>query len=340
MALSPILLIGGTGIVGRQTAALLRAAHPDVPLLIGGRNMARAQEAARETGNAEAVTIDLAAADLGLGKRSISAVAIYFTDTTTAAIRFAQARRVPYISISPAMYEAGPEIAAYMHAPEASPIVLGTEWLVGATTIPTLEWARAFSQLDTIRIGAVLDERDEGGPASQDDLYRQTRAITAVQNRRDGLWAWRTGDARQSKFRMIDGTMIQGNALTVHDVYGLATETKANNVEFNLAVRPSAERGQSTQMPAEIIVELSGTDCSGDPLRSRNAVTHPQGQMPLTGLGVALLLERLTGLDGNPATKPGLYFPYQILNASTYFDRLRKVGGELMTLPPDSNTNS
>ena len=33
----PILLIGGSGVVGRSTARSLRATHPEAPLLIGGR---------------------------------------------------------------------------------------------------------------------------------------------------------------------------------------------------------------------------------------------------------------------------------------------------------------
>jgi len=37
MSPHPILLIGGSGVIGRSTARQLRAAYPDVPLLIGGR---------------------------------------------------------------------------------------------------------------------------------------------------------------------------------------------------------------------------------------------------------------------------------------------------------------
>lgn len=54
--------------------------------------------------------------------------------------------------------------------------------------------------------------------------------------------------------------------------------------------------------------------------------------MPLTGLGVALVLERLTGLDGNPPTPAGLYFPYQLLDPTTYFARLKQIGGSVLKL--------
>ena len=52
---APILLIGGSGVVGRRTARLLRDANPDAKLLIGGRDLARAQQVAAEIGSAEGV---------------------------------------------------------------------------------------------------------------------------------------------------------------------------------------------------------------------------------------------------------------------------------------------
>ncbi|MDH4574080.1 NAD(P)-dependent oxidoreductase [Salinicola acroporae] len=334
MTPDPILLVGGAGIVGRQTAKYLRHSYPDVPLLIGGRDLDKAQRMAREIGHAEAVTVDLAAADLGLGKRPISAVAIYFTDTSSAALAFAQARKVPYLSISPALYETGPEIAAYMHAPDAAPVVLGTEWLVGATTIPTLEFAKAFSRVDSIRLGALLDIQDEGGPAAFDDLERQTQAIPAVQVRRKGAWIWRTGDDLKTTFLAADGIEMEASALSPHDVVALATATGAPNVEFNLAIGVSSSRRRGEPMSTEILVELAGRDHDGQSLCTRHAVIHPEGQMPLTGLGVALVLERLLGLDGGPATPPGLYFPYQLLDSHRYFDRFQQAGGEISTLAP------
>ncbi|WP_136069089.1 NAD(P)-dependent oxidoreductase [Modicisalibacter radicis] len=332
MLQDPILLLGGSGIVGRWTARFLRTAHPQAPLLIGGRDLARAEQVAAEIGNAEGVKIDLTAADLGLGERPVGAVAIFFTDTTTAALRFAQTRGVPYLSISPAIHEVGPEVAAYMHKPDVAPVVLGTEWLVGATTIPTLEFAKSFRRVATIRLGAVLGERDETGPAGFDDLERQTRTVPAIQARRNDLWVWRHGDDLEAELQTIDGTTLTAMALSPHDVVALATETSASNVEFNLAIREDSKHAGGEPMSTEILIEIRGIDLDGQPLTTRHAVVHPQGQMPLTGLGVALVLERLTGLDGKPATPPGLYFPCQLLDSRYYFDRFQQAGGEILQL--------
>ena len=154
----PILLIGGSGVIGGWTARFLREAHPDVPLLIGGRDLAKNREAAAAVGYAEGVVIDLTTGDLGLGVRAVSAVAIFLKDDTVAGLRFAQARGVPHISISSGIHEIGPEVASYIHQPHAAPIVLGAEWLVGATTVPTLEFAKAFGHVHDIAIGALVDD--------------------------------------------------------------------------------------------------------------------------------------------------------------------------------------
>jgi hypothetical protein len=85
-------------------------------------------------------------------------------------------------------------------------------------------------------------------------------------------------------------------------------------------------------MSTEIIIDLAGEDHTGQPLRTRHAIIHPEGQFPLTGLGVAMVLERLLGLNGERAPPPGLYFPYQLLEPAAYFSRLEQIGGRVLTL--------
>ncbi len=332
MSTDPILLVGGSGVVGRKTARFLRDAHPDAPLLVGGRDLARAEEAAAEIGGAEGVALDLAADDLGLGGRPVSAVAVLPKDDRIAGLRFAQARGVPHVSISGGIDEIGPEVAAYVHEPDAAPVVLGAEWLVGATTVPTLEFAKAFGRVHDIAIGALLDEQDTGGPTTAVDLEHLRKTTSAALTRRDGAYLWRVGDDAKAGFRAADGTEMEAFAFTPYDVVGLATATGAPNVRFDLAIGVSSTRRRGEPMSTEIVIELAGEDRAGRPLRTRHAVVHPDGQMPLTGLGVAMVLERLVGLDGDPATPPGLYFPYQLLEPAAYLARLEQIGGAVLNL--------
>ncbi|MFB4373725.1 NAD(P)-dependent oxidoreductase [Agrobacterium sp. CR_3] len=329
----PVLFIGGAGEVGRWASRFLREFHPYVPILIGGRNEERTRRAAAAVVGASAVVVDLAASDLGLGDLRPSAVATLFSDGSGAALLWAQRRQVGHISISPAVGELGIEVASFMHRPLAAPVVLGTEWLVGATSVPSLLFAQEFRCLENVRIEAVLDEEDVFGPAANADLERQIYAGAMALIRKDGAWRWLSGDDTASKVRAVDGTELDANASSPNDVLLLANATGARNVRFDLAVGMSSSRREGGGVSTEIIINLRGQDHVGSPLSKRYAIVHPAGQMPLTGLGVALVLERLAGLATESA-RPGLYFPAQLIEHSTYLDRLRGSGGKVLELEP------
>jgi hypothetical protein len=334
MSVNPILLMGGTGAIGRLTAKTLRATYPDLPLLIGGRDLARARQAADAIGGAEGVVIDPAAEDLGLGERRPSAVAVFYSDDRLAGLRFAQARGLPHLGISSGIFEIAPEVAAFMHRPQAAPIVLGYEWLVGATTIPTLDIARTFGKVRDIVIGALVDEEDGGGPAVAEDFQRLSRILPAALTRRDSAYVWRSDDDANARFRAIDGTEMAASGFSSIDVVGLATETDAANVAFNLAKGITSSRRRGGPKSTEIIIELRGEDPAGRTRRTRHAVFHPEGAAPLTAMGVAMILARLTGIDGGPPTPAGLYFPFQVLDSAAYLARLQAAGGGVLSLEP------
>lgn len=54
----PIFFVGGSGVFDRHAAGNLRAACQEVPLLIGGRYLARAQTIAEGGGAADGVTLE------------------------------------------------------------------------------------------------------------------------------------------------------------------------------------------------------------------------------------------------------------------------------------------
>ena len=332
MSPGPILLMGGSGAIGRQTVRSLRAAHPDLPLLIGGRDLAKAEKAAAGIGGAKGVALDPAADDLGLGGRPVAAVAVFYMDHALAGLRFAHSRGLPHLGISTGVFEIAPEIATFMHRPGAAPMVLGYEWLVGATTVPTLELAKAFGRIDEIAIGALVDEQDTGGPTVAADFEHLNRMLPAALTRRGGAYVWREGDDAKTRFRAVDGTEVEATGFSQIDVVGLAAATGAPNVRFDLATGVSSTRRRGGPKSTEIIIELAGTDHDGRPLRTRHAVVHPGGAAPLTGIGVAMILERLLGLDGRPPTPAGLYFPYQMLDAADYLPRLERDGGRVLKL--------
>lgn len=329
---TPILLMGGTGAIGRLSARALRAVHPDAPLLIGGRDAVKSAQAASELGNAEGVVIDPRLDDLGLGDRPVAAVATFYADDRLAGLRYAQCRGRPHLGISSGIYEIAPEVAAYMQAPNAAAIMLGYEWLVGAATIATFACAKAFARLHAITIGALVDEQDGGGPAVAEDFERLSRMMPAALTRRDGRYIWRGKDDAKAEFRAIDGATMQGAGFSSIDVAGLSAATGAPNVQFNIATGISSSRRRGEPKSTEIIIELAGKGHDGLALRTRHAVVHPRGAAHLTALGVSMILERLAGLDGNAPTPAGLYFPFQVLDHGTYLSRLRAEGGRIVSL--------
>ena len=126
---------------------------------------------------------------------------------------------------------------------------------------------------------------------------------------------------------------MSASALSINDVVGLAAATGAPNVRLDLATGTSSSRRRGEPLSTEILIELAGEDRAGNALRTRHAVIHPSaGQMPLTGLGLALVLERLVGLDGGRPTPPGLYFPHQLLAPDRYLPRLERAGAKLLEL--------
>lgn len=334
MTSDPILLMGGSGSIGRLSARSLRARYPSLPLLIAGRDEEKASDFAKELGNAEAVVLKLEEPDLGLGTSPIGAVAVFYSDDRLAGLTFANNRSLPHLSISSGIFEIAPEVAVYMHRPDAGAVVLGYEWLVGATTVSVIELAKAFDRLDDIRMNALVDEEDKGGPAVKEDFERLGRLLPAALTRRGNVFVWREGEGASASFHAIDGTSITASGFSSIDVAGLAAATGARNVEFNIATATPSSRREGRGLSTEIIIGLSGFDHRGQKLATRHAVFHPGGAAPLTAIGVSMIIERLTGLDGRPPASPGLYFPYQLIDAATYFLRLEEEGGGLKALPP------
>ena len=164
--------------------------------------------------------IDPRADNLELGDRRVAAVAVFYANERLAGLRFAQGLGVPHLSISSGIYEIAPEVATYMHSPGAAAIVLGYEWLVGATIVAAFACAKPFAKLHEVTIGVLVDEQDEGGSAVAEDFERLSRMMPAALTRRDGGYAWRSKDDAKADFRAIDGTKIEGAGFSSIDVVG------------------------------------------------------------------------------------------------------------------------
>jgi len=325
-SLDPVLIVGGSGVVGAQTAAALRRLHPELPVTIAGRDLARAQAVADRLG-LQAVAADLSRPDLGLAEDArFSAVIVFVKDDWSHALAYAQRQGVAHLSVSSGAFEIGIEVARFIHAPQAAPVILASQWLAGAALFPTLEYARAYRRIESIRVGVLLDEQDMGGAAAWADFERITKAGAASLSLKDGSFAWIAGEEARARYRSVDGVELPASAYGPLDVLSLATGTAARNIRFDLVFDVSASRRRGAPFSTETVIEIEGTLHSGETGRARHEIVHPQGQAPLTALGVALSTERALGLAGGGKLEPGLYFPDSIIEPSYYIARMKEFG--------------
>lgn len=324
---SPVLIIGGSGVVGSQAAKAIRRLHPGLPLAIGGRDLSRAQAVADEVRGAIGVRIDLDRADLGLDENAaFSAVVIFVKDERLTSMRYAQNKGIPYISLSSGTFEVGPEVAQYIHAPDKAPILLASHWLAGAAIFPVLDTLSSYETVDAIRIGVLLDEEDMGGPAALADYNRITGNAPASLTVKDGKLHWASGQEALARYRSVDGVELDAAAYSPFDVMALAARTGAKEIRLDLAYSVSASRRRGEPFSTEITLEVAGQAKDGEPLTRRHEIVHPQGQAPLTALGVALAVERMLGLAGGEAPKAGLYLPEVLIEPAYYVSRMKEFG--------------
>ncbi|MCE9671720.1 NAD(P)-dependent oxidoreductase [Myxococcus stipitatus] len=323
----PVLIIGGSGVVGSLAAKALRRLHPTLPLVIGGRDMARAQAVARELGHAEATRVDLERADLGQpASRAYGAIAMFLKDDSLRSLRYAQAQGAAYLGISTGLFEVAPEVAYFIHQPGRSAVLMDSNWLAGAATLATLHFAREFQSLEVIEIAAVLDEQDVGGPAALADLSRQTGATPNTLLLEEGRWRWVDVASSARTVRGVDGRDVLAQPYSLLDPASLAAATGARSVRFDVAVGVSAARRRGEPFSTEFIIELEGVRRDGTRARVRHEVSHPAGQAPVTATGVAVGIERLLGLVGGAPAAPGLYLPDTLIDPEHLVRRLQDAG--------------
>ncbi|OZM82895.1 saccharopine dehydrogenase [Pseudonocardia sp. MH-G8] len=330
MERDPVLILGGSGQAGAGAAAVLRRWHPTLPLTIAARDVDRAQRVADELGNATAVAGDVGRSDLGLpaGHRCSAVVAALWDDHLHG-LRHAQRHAVPYLSISSGLIDIAPEVVAGVQRPATSPILVASHYCAGVGVLVALHLAREFGRVDAIRVGAVLDEQDVGGPAALADLERLLAATSAGLQRRDGVFTWVGGPEVQGEVRSVDGTVLAAQSIAILDVPSLALATGARGVRFDFAVGESAGRRGGGQPSVEIRIDIDGVDPAGAPLHTAHHLVHAEGQRPLTALGIALGVERLLGMRGE-AVPPGIHMPESLIDPAYAVERLTEIGASVV----------
>lgn len=325
-----VLFVGGSGVVGSRTVKLLRERHADLPILIGGRNVEKAWAVAREVGTAEAIEVDIDKPDLGLSKNvSLAAVVMMVPDEGLQGLALAQARGVPYLSIGNWLAEVGAEMAHFMRRPHASPVVLASQWHGGTAVFLTQATVKSLDSVRSVKVGAIVDERDATGPAAIADMERGSEGGVGTLAFEDGRRVWLSGSASRRTIKSIDGRELDAIAFAPYDVVSLHAMTGAHNVRFDLASTVSSSRLRGGEIATELVVEIEG-DVGGKPQILRSTLEFTRGQASLTGVSVVLALSTVLGLEGQSSILPGLYFPEHLIDAEWFLNELTLAGATVV----------
>lgn len=324
----PVLLLGGSGVVGTRAARTLRRIQPALPLVIAGRDAAKAAAVAAEVGGpTTATTVDLSRPDLGLKPgAAFGAVVTLVKDPWLNSLKYAQAQGIAYVSFASFAFEIGPELAYHVHSPKRAPILMLGHLFGGVATLAALHFARAFRSIEAIALAGVVDPADQGGPVSQADFERLVNDCPSALIRRDGVWRWVGGQEGARPIVDVTGVARQGQALPLLDVVSLAAATDAMSLRVDLAARDEA-RGQTPV--TELIIEISGEGHDGKPAHARHEIVDGDVYANLSALGAALATERLLGLAGEPPPGPGYYHPEQLLDPSRVVQRVQDLGASI-----------
>lgn len=330
MSNDPVLLIGGTGALGRKIAEWLRARHRNLPITIAARDLARAREFAGGLGGADVTAIDLGRPDLGLGDRRFSLVIPAFKDHAHASFGFAQQRGLPYLALSEAAFEIGPLVAMHAHRP-GSALVLAGHMHGGLPAMIALALARHFARVDAIRLGAVFDPADPLPPGAELDMARIMREGPPPLAMVDGRWCWLPPDDRRPIRRAGAGD-VPAEAAGLTDPLGLWAPTGARSVRLDMGSGATAP-GNGGRPGHEVTIEIDGEAPDGRPVARRWILSDPGGNVAFGAKGLVLAAERLLGLDGLPAAGPGLHFVETLLDAERVMAQVPALG---LTLAEDA----
>lgn len=322
-----LLFAGGSGIVGQQAVRLFRQRHPELEILVGGRDFDKAAAIADEVGLAEAVRIDTSRPRLGLAPSvAVSAVVMLVPDAGLHGLALAQDSRIPYLSIGNWLIEVGAEMAHFIRRPDASPVVLSSHWHGGPTVFLAIASFKGLDTIHSVEVGAVVDERDPTGPTALEDM--EHGAEGNVLGFADGRRVWLQGDTARREITAIDGRTLPAQAFAPYDIVSLHAATAAKTIRFDIASGISSSRMRGGPVGTEIVLEIEG-ETDGRTTMRRSSLEFTKGQATLTGLSAVLSLSTVLGLERQPAAPPGLYFPEQLMDPNWFLDELRREGATI-----------
>lgn len=329
-----VLLVGGYGVVGAQVARLIRNYHPDWRILIGGRAPQKGEALARETGNAEAIHVDVTQ-PAPLENIQTNAVIQLVNDPQDFLLLNAAERGIPLVDITRWTERFQAAYNKLKTMPLSAPVILSSAWMAGTAALSALAAAQTLTTVQSVEIGIQYSLKDKSGPNAVEYLDRFAIPFEVTRGGKvESVYAF--SEARKVNF--LHGKPRTAYLFDIPDQFTLPRILHAETVLGRLTfdddvstwilsrlVRSGIWKllsgGQFTSLRRSILynpgkggehqvtIEVTGLNA----IRQRQGVAiricDPQGQTHLTALGAVTQFRRLVGADGAPAPRPGVYSP-------------------------------
>ncbi|MDO8290601.1 MAG: hypothetical protein Q7T44_15410 [Parvibaculum sp.] len=318
-----ILLAGGYGVVGAQVARLLRARHPDLDIVIGGRRLKEAARLADELGHASGITLDARTDEPLKDINDIDAIGVFIHESDDQLLRAAASRGLAYMDITRGWDALARALGVAVLHDLKAPVLFSSHWMAGGPAIVSRGLADGLTRVTSIDMSILYYAGDKMGPDSASAGEGMSLGFAA---RVGGAWR-RVGplsDDRLVKFpsgaerrvyRMNMGDMVTPALATgARDVgvrIGFDTGNALGSMRtlirlglWDLLMKlPSMSAVAATKpgkgAPHEIVIEVTG-EKDGRAIKRRATIIDPQGQSHLTALGAVHALERVAGLGREP----------------------------------------
>lgn len=313
----PVLIIGGYGTVGSLVVKQLNKYLPHVPIVVGGRNGDKAREFASEYENVTGREIDTKQDDLGItDDTAYSCIVSLTNDLSDKPLRYAIRNGIPYSSIATQLNHFGPKISLSTQTINSTVLIQDLSFGGILTTLGAY-FSQQYLSVKDINVGALMDENDLGGPASEADTgdFSDMEPGLILKN---SEWIVPKGKDVSSTYKFNDGSTFTGASFPSIDAPDLANLTNANNVRVDFGFGQSIGSRQGKNPSTDFIYEIIGTTSSNEEVVERYQVSHDKGQAHLTAVGVSLGIEALL----KSYNLKGLRMASQFLTPENVYKRL------------------
>jgi saccharopine dehydrogenase-like NADP-dependent oxidoreductase len=343
----PLLIVGGYGLVGRRLSRLLRRRHPDLAIVLAGRNPDRARDFAASIG-ASAVAVDVASeAPLAALPERPAAVLAVVSDPHDHLVRDAMRRGLPYADIHRAGAASILDVAAAAARERpAAPVLLSGSWLAGLSALMAAAAVDELGGAETIDITVLASSDDRVGPdswgfsdrlawpyyAMRDGTRRPTHPLTDVRQVRCADRRRRpaalVGTLEQTTLPITLGTPTVETRMALQSaaaLYGLVGLKRTG--ALRVLARPALARIRAALLQRPGAGDFAGltVTASGAGRSVTIDLLDPLGQAHLSAVGAACAAERLLGLTGS-ALPAGISFAEQSAAPARDLDLLRQAG--------------